>query len=66
MATQQATQSSQSRERSMQRRGDEDAALKPFDDLLNYARDYARDQPEMAALWCLGIGFVLGWKLKPW
>jgi len=24
------------------------------------------DKPEAAALWCLGIGFVLGWKLKPW
>ncbi len=39
---------------------------RPFEDLVNYAREYAREQPEMAALWCLGIGFVLGWKLKPW
>ena len=43
-----------------------DAALQPCQDLVQYAKDYARKQPEMAALWCLGIGFVLGWKLKPW
>jgi hypothetical protein len=37
-----------------------------LDDTLSYLRDYAREKPETAALWCLGIGFVLGWKLKPW
>jgi hypothetical protein len=26
----------------------------------------AREKPEVAALWCFGIGFILGWKLKPW
>jgi hypothetical protein len=35
-------------------------------DLAKYLYDYARAHPEYAALWCLGIGFVLGWKLKPW
>jgi hypothetical protein len=40
--------------------------LEPVEDLMCYARDYARQQPEMAALWCLGIGFILGWKLRPW
>jgi hypothetical protein len=29
-------------------------------------RDYAREKPEIAALWCFGLGFVLGWKLKLW
>jgi len=29
-------------------------------------REYGRERPEMVALWCLGIGFVLGWKLKLW
>lgn len=38
----------------------------PGQDLAVYLRDYARQEPEMAALWCLGIGFVLGWKLRPW
>jgi len=36
-----------------------DAALTSF-------REYARSQPETVALWCIGIGFILGWKLKPW
>ncbi|MBL9122169.1 MAG: hypothetical protein JNG90_00965 [Planctomycetaceae bacterium] len=35
-------------------------------DLMKHVRDYARENPEATALWCLGIGFVLGWKLKPW
>ena len=40
--------------------------MQPLQDLMDYCRTYAREQPEMAALWCFGIGFVLGWKLKPW
>jgi hypothetical protein len=36
------------------------------EEALEYVRDYVRAKPENAALWCLGIGFVLGWKLKPW
>jgi hypothetical protein len=35
-------------------------------DLMEYLREYARENPEATALWCLGIGFILGWKLKPW
>ena len=35
-------------------------------DLVEYAREYIRENPETAALWCFGIGFVLGWKLKIW
>ncbi|WP_437207153.1 hypothetical protein [Planctomicrobium sp. SH664] len=38
----------------------------PLEDLSLYLKAYAREKPEMAALWCFGIGFVLGWKLKPW
>lgn len=33
---------------------------------LSSFREYARSNPETVALWCVGIGFVLGWKLKPW
>jgi hypothetical protein len=29
-------------------------------------KQYARERPEVVALWTFGIGFVLGWKLKPW
>ena len=38
----------------------------PTDDLIEYLKDYARERPEIAAMWCFGIGFILGWKLKPW
>lgn len=40
--------------------------LRPTHDISEYVREYAREKPEVVALWCLGIGFVLGWKLKPW
>ncbi|HVT30404.1 MAG TPA: hypothetical protein VHE81_20505 [Lacipirellulaceae bacterium] len=35
-------------------------------DVTEYLKEYARDNPGTAALWCFGIGFILGWKLKPW
>jgi ElaB/YqjD/DUF883 family membrane-anchored ribosome-binding protein len=35
-------------------------------DVAQYLTDYARENPGTAALACLGVGFVLGWKLKPW
>lgn len=40
--------------------------LQPGPDLVQYAKEYARERPEVAAMWCFGIGFILGWKLKPW
>ncbi len=42
------------------------ADIQPVPDLIDYVREYARQKPEVAAMWCFGIGFVLGWKLKPW
>lgn len=44
----------------------EDDHLKPFEDLIDYVREYSRERPEVVALACFGIGFILGWKLKPW
>jgi hypothetical protein len=35
-------------------------------DIVEYFTDYARQNPGYAALACIGVGFVLGWKLKPW
>lgn len=35
-------------------------------DMTTTITEYARENPCTAALWCLGVGFVLGWKLKPW
>lgn len=40
--------------------------MQPMPDLADYLKTYARERPEVAALWCFGVGFVLGWKLKPW
>ena len=39
---------------------------RPSNDMANYLRQYGREKPEVVALWCLGIGFVLGWKMKFW
>ena len=38
----------------------------PVPDLVDYVTEYARKKQEVAAMWVFGIGFVLGWKLKPW
>ena len=43
-----------------------DAAETALDQGVTYVRRCVKENPEAAALWCLGIGFVLGWKLKPW
>jgi hypothetical protein len=40
--------------------------MKIVDDLVLYFKKYAKERPEVLALACLGVGFVLGWKLKPW
>lgn len=37
-----------------------------FRDLSEYFRQYARERPEVVAGICFGLGFVLGWRLKPW
>ena len=33
---------------------------------LEHFHEYGRERPGVVALWCFGIGFVLGWKLKLW
>jgi hypothetical protein len=35
----------------------------PVQDAVEWARDYARKNPEAGALWCFGIGFILAWKI---
>ncbi|HEY2413568.1 MAG TPA: hypothetical protein VGI40_15065 [Pirellulaceae bacterium] len=47
-------------------RHEEEHELRPLDDLMSYLREYVRENPEVTALTCFGIGFILGWKLKPW
>ena len=33
---------------------------------LEHFQEYQRERPGVVALWCFGIGFVLGWKFKLW
>lgn len=40
--------------------------LKPLDDMLEYLWQYTKEKPEVVVLTALGVGFILGWKLKPW
>jgi len=40
--------------------------LSPGEAALQFFQDYSRERPEVVAMWAFGIGFVLGWRLKPW
>jgi hypothetical protein len=62
MANTQTAERSNSRQLPMR----ETDAVEMGRDLVEYLREYTRENPEKAALWCFGIGFVLGWKLKIW
>lgn len=35
-------------------------------ELVDHLKQYASENPTTAALWCLGIGFFLGWKRRIW
>ena len=35
-------------------------------EVFERVKDYAKEEPVAFGLWAFGIGFVLGWKLKPW
>lgn len=37
-----------------------------LENTLESVEAYARENPWQFGVWMLGIGFVLGWKLKPW
>jgi hypothetical protein len=43
-----------------------DSELRPVEDIIAYLREYTRERPEVVALTCFAVGFILGWKLKPW
>ncbi len=40
--------------------------MRLLNDVGQYLQNYAQERPEVAALWCFGVGFILGWRLKPW
>ncbi len=36
----------------------------PAKDLIGLLQDYAKSRPEVAAVWCFGLGLLIGWKLR--
>ena len=36
----------------------------PAKDLFGLFQDYAKSRPEVAAVWCFGLGLFIGWKLR--
>ncbi|WP_153555750.1 hypothetical protein [Roseimaritima sediminicola] len=36
----------------------------PAKDVLTMFRDYAHEKPDVAAMWCFGLGLIVGWKLR--
>jgi hypothetical protein len=38
----------------------------PVEAAWRYFKAYAREKPEVVAMWAFGAGFVMGWKLKLW
>ncbi len=36
----------------------------PAGDIFGLLRDYAKDKPDVAAMWAFGIGIMVGWKLR--
>ena len=43
-----------------------DQNLSAAEAALECLKAYSREHPEVAALWIFGLGFVLGWKMRPW
>lgn len=36
----------------------------PAKDIFSLLRDYAKDKPDVAAMWAFGLGIMVGWKLR--
>lgn len=36
----------------------------PARDLGGMLRDYVNEKPDVAAMWCFGLGILVGWKLR--
>ena len=41
-----------------------DYVTEPAKDLVGLLQDYAKSRPEVAAVWCFGLGLFIGWKLR--
>jgi hypothetical protein len=40
--------------------------LSASDEMIDLVKRFAKEHPDVVALWAFGIGFFFGWKLKPW
>jgi len=36
----------------------------PARDIFGVLKDYAQEKPDVAAMWCFGLGLMIGWKLR--
>lgn len=36
----------------------------PARDIFAVLKDYAHEKPDVAAMWCFGLGLMVGWKLR--
>ena len=36
----------------------------PARDIFGVLKDYALEKPDVTALWCFGLGLLVGWKLR--
>lgn len=61
-AEQRSQQGGRDERSAMQGQGD----MHPVDDVIQYVREYTRERPEAVAMACFAVGFILGWRLKPW
>lgn len=61
-----ATTKSSGNERATRAKPATESPREITNDIVEYLIEYAREKPGYAALFCVGVGFVLGWKLKPW
>lgn len=64
--TDNSSKNASARQQAQSGHSERQAELQPFEDLIEYAASYARENPGTAALWCFGVGFIVGWRLKPW
>lgn len=37
----------------------------PAKDMVTLVKDFVKKKPDVAAMWCFGLGVIVGWKLKP-
>ena len=65
-ASRPADQRNQQASREGRSAGSHPSGMHPLEDVVQYVREYTRERPETVAMACFAVGFILGWRLKPW